>query len=141
MKTTLRPQPGNMAEAEARYQNITALDFGVEPTLSQGIKDLLQAGAAMQIETADQFITMLQQAASSLGWDFPNSYTSPSSRDARGQMRAGLTRLRRGQADIRESRDMFREAAIQDGINEDLEAELRRLVKGINEMLNNRVIP
>ncbi len=141
LKTTLRPQPGNMAEAEARYQGITALDFGVEPTLSQGIKDLLQDGAAMQIETADQFITMLQQAASAHGWDFPNLYTSPASRDARGQMRAGLTRLRRGQADIREARDMFREAAIQDGISGDLEAELRRLVKEINEMLNNRVIP
>ena len=56
-------------------------------------------------------------------------------------VRAGLSRLRRGQADIREARDMFREAAIQDGISEDLEAELRRLVKEINEMLNNRVIP
>ena len=141
LKTTLRPQPGNIEEAEARYQGVTALDFGVEPTLSQGIKDLLQKGASMQIESADQFITMLQQAASSLGWDFPNLYTSPASRDARGQMRAGLTRLRRGQADIREARDMFREAAIQDGINEELEAELRRLVKDINEMLNNRVIP
>ncbi|MBI1277690.1 MAG: hypothetical protein GC179_06145 [Anaerolineaceae bacterium] len=141
LKTTLRPQPGNITEAEARYQSVTALDFGVEPTLSQGIKDLLQAGAEMQIESADQFITMLQKAASAHGWDFPNMYTSPASRDARGQMRAGLTRLRRGQADIREARDMFREAAIQDGISEDLEAELRRLVKEINEMLNNRVIP
>jgi serine/threonine protein kinase len=88
LKTALRPQPGNITEAEARYQGIAALDFGVEPTLSQGIKDLLQAGAAMQIESADQFITMLQQAASVHGWDFQNLYTSPASRDARGQMRA-----------------------------------------------------
>ncbi len=141
LKTTLRPQPGNITEAEARYQNVTDLDFGAEPTLSEGIKDLLQKGAAMQIETVDQFMTLLHQAASAHGWDFPNLYTSPASRDARGQMRAGLTRLRRGQADLREARDMFREAAIQDGINDDLEAELRRLVKSINDMLNNRVIP
>jgi hypothetical protein len=56
-------------------------------------------------------------------------------------MRAGLTRLRRGQAELRDARDLFREAAIQDGITEDLEAELRRLVKSINDMLNNRIIP
>jgi hypothetical protein len=56
-------------------------------------------------------------------------------------MRAGLTRLRRGEEYMREARDMFREAAIQDGISDDLEAELRRLVKAVNEMLNNRVIP
>ncbi|MCA0456989.1 MAG: hypothetical protein LCI00_23660 [Chloroflexi bacterium] len=141
LKTTLRPQPGNIEQAEARYQNVTTLDFGIEPTLSDGIKDLLQKGAAMQIETADQLLTLLQQAASAHGWDFQNLYTSPASRDARGQMRAGLTRLRRGQADLREARDMFREAAIQDGISPDLEAELRRLVKAINEMLNHRVIP
>lgn len=141
LKTTLRPQPGNMEQAEARYQSVTTLDFGIEPTLSDSIKDLLQKGAAMQIETADQLLTLLQQAASAHGWDFQNLYTSPASRDARGQMRAGLTRLRRGQADLREARDMFREAAIQDGISPDLEAELRRLVKSINEMLNHRVIP
>ena len=141
LKTTLRPQPGNIEQAEARYQNVTTLDFGIEPTLSDSIKDLLQKGAAMQIETADQLLTLLQQAASAHGWDFQNLYTSPASRDARGQMRAGLTRLRRGQAELREARDMFREAAIQDGISPDLEAELRRLVKSINEMLNHRVIP
>lgn len=141
LKTTLRPQPGNMTEAESRYQNISSLDFGVEPTLSQGVKDLLQAGAAMQIETMDDFMTRLQQAASQHGWDFNNLYTSPASREARSQMRAGLARLRRGQNDLREARDMFREAAIQEGISEDMEAELRRLVKSINDMLNNRVIP
>ena len=42
---------------------------------------------------------------------------------------------------LREARDLFREAAIQDGITDDLEAELRRLVKSVNDMLQNRVIP
>jgi serine/threonine protein kinase len=140
-KTTLRPQPGNIAEAESRYRDITALDFGIEPTLSGGIKELLQRGAAMEIEHIDDFLSSLQRAASLHGWDFPHSYTSPASRDARAQMRAGITRLRRGQAELREARDLFREAAIQDGITEDLEAELRRLVKSVNDMLNNRVIP
>lgn len=141
LKTTLRPQPGNIVEAESRYQNVTSLDFGAEPTLSQSIRDLLQNGASMSIATVDNLITQLQSAGSEHGWDFPNRYTSPASRDARGHMRAGLGRLRRGQADLREARDMFREAAIQEGITEDLEAELRRLVKSINEMLNHRVIP
>ena len=140
-KTALRPQPGAWSEAESRYQDITALDFGVEPSLSGALQDLLQRGAAMQIETADDFIHELQRVAALHGWDFPHQYTSPASRDARAQMRAGLTRLRKGQAELREARDLFREAAIQDGITEDLEAELRRLVKAVNEMLNNRVIP
>lgn len=140
-KTTLRPQPGTWNEAESRYQDITTLDFGVEPSLSVALQDLLQRGAAMQIETVDEFLHELQQVAALHGWDFPHQYTSPASRDARTQMRAGLTRLRKGQAELREARDLFREAAIQDGVTEDLEAELRRLVKAVNEMLNNRVIP
>ncbi len=140
-KTSLRPQPGNITEAESRYREISALDFGVEPSLSQELKDLLQKGAAMQIESVEDFLTGLQQVGSLHGWDFPHHYTSPTSRDARAQMRAGIMRLRRGQADLREARDLFREAAIQDGITEDLEAELRRLVKSVNSMLNERVIP
>jgi serine/threonine protein kinase len=140
-KTTLRPQPGTWSEAESRYQDITTLDFGVEPSLSVGLQELLQRGAAMQIETIDSFIQELQKVAALHGWDFPQQYTSPASRDARAQMRAGLTRLRKGQTELREARDLFREAAIQDGITEDLEAELRRLVKAVNEMLNSRVIP
>jgi serine/threonine protein kinase len=140
-KTTLRPQPGNITEAESRYRDVTHLDFGVEPSLSVALQELLQRGAAMEIEHIDDFLSSLQRVASLHGWDFPHSYTSPASRDARAQMRAGITRLRRGQADLREARDLFREAAIQDGVTEDLEAELRRLVKSVNEMLNNRVIP
>ena len=56
-------------------------------------------------------------------------------------MRAGLRRLREGQENIREARDLFREALIQDGITPDMEAELRRMVKLINDMLSHRVIP
>jgi hypothetical protein len=137
----LRPQPGTWSDVESRYRDITQLDFGVEPTLSSGIKDLLQHGAAMQFESVDDFLNELYQAGALLGWDFPNHYTSPTSRDARTQLRAGLTRLRKGQEHLREARDLFREAAIQEGITEDLEAELRRLVKDVNEMLNDRVIP
>ena len=55
------------------------------------------------------------------GWDFPSYYTSPSSRDARDQMRAGLRKMREGQESIRDARDLFREAVIQDGITPDLE--------------------
>jgi serine/threonine protein kinase len=140
-KTAIRPQPGTLQDVETRYQDINALDFGVEPTLSEGIKALLQRGAAMQINTVDEFVKGLHEVGAQLGWDFPDGYTSPSSRDARGQMRAGLSRLRKGQTNLREARDLFREAAIQEGITEDLEAELRRLVKAVNDMLNNRVIP
>lgn len=140
-KSALRPQPGTANDAESRYRDITSLDFGVEPSLSRALQDLLQSGAAMQIESIEQFISGLQRVASLHGWDFANLYTSPASRDARTQMRAGLARLRRGQAELREARDLFRDAAVQDGITEELEAELRRLVKAVNAMLNERVIP
>lgn len=140
-KAALRPQPGRLSDVEERYKNITQLDFGVEPTLSEGIKELLQAGAAMQLANVDEFIEGLRVAGAALGWDFPNHYTSPASRDARTQMRAGVTRLRNGQDSLREARDLFREAAIQEGITPELEHELRRLVKSVNEMLTHRVIP
>ncbi len=140
-KTTLRPQPGSLSDVEARYQDVNSLDFGVEPTLSPALQELLQLGAVRQITSAQDFIDGLHDVASLHGWDFPNSYTSPISRDARTQMRAGITRMRKGQDYLREARDLFRDAAIQEGITDDLEAELRRLVKSVNDMLNNRVIP
>jgi serine/threonine protein kinase len=140
-KTTLRPQPGSVNDVEARYQDVNSLDFGVEPTLSPALQELLQKGAARQITSIQDFIDGLHHVASLHGWDFPSSYTSPISRDARTQMRAGITRMRKGQDYLREARDLFREAAIQDGITDDLEAELRRLVKSVNEMLQSRVIP
>lgn len=139
--TSLRPQPGTLADVEARYRDITTLDFGVEPTLSASIKDLLQRGAAHELATPEAFLQGLRAAAAHHGWDFPDHYTSPASREARAQLRAGLTRIRKGQELLREGRDLFREAAIQEGITLDLEEELRRLVKAVNDMLNNRVIP
>lgn len=143
-KTALRPQPSGMADVEARYRDVTALDFGVEPSLSDALKTLLQRGAAFEIETVDEFIDGLQRVAVLHGWDFPGgdyNPASPVSRTARDHMRQGLRKLRQGQEAIREARDLFREAAIQDGVTPDLEDELRRLVKMANEMLNMRVIP
>ena len=140
-KAALRPQPGPASDVEQRYQEITALDFGIEPTLSPALQELLQRGAAMQIETMDEFIEGLHEVAAIHGWDFPGRYTNPASRDARTQVRAGLARLRRGDESLREARDLFRDAAITEGISPDLEAELRRLVMAINDMLNGRAIP
>jgi len=56
-------------------------------------------------------------------------------------MRRGLQMMREGEGQIREARDLFREALILDGITEDVENELRRLVKAVNAMLNHRAIP
>lgn len=141
LNSHLRPQPGTITEAESRYKDVVDLDFGVEPTLSNSLQDLLRRGAAMEIEQIDDFVAELHRVAALHGWDFPHHYTSPASRDSRAQMRAGLKRLREGQNNLREARDLFREALIQDGITEDLGDELRRMVKAINTMLNKRVIP
>ncbi|MEP7291691.1 MAG: hypothetical protein ABI835_07895, partial [Chloroflexota bacterium] len=76
-KTALRPQPGSISDVEARYQDVNSLDFGVEPSLSAALQDLLQRGATRQITTAQEFIDGLHNVASLHGWDFPGSYTSP----------------------------------------------------------------
>ncbi len=139
--SSLRPQPSSLEEVEARYTDIAKLDFSMEPNLSEGLCELLQRGAAMQVANVEEFLNTLQRVAADHGWDFPDYYTSPASRDAREQMRAGLRRMREGQESIREARDLFREAVIQDGITPDLEDELRRLVVVINDMLSHRVVP
>jgi serine/threonine protein kinase len=140
-KSQLLPQPGNLEAAENRYKDISELDFMMEPTLSPALQRLLQKGAAQHIPALDVFIEELQQVAALHGRDFPNYYTSPASRTGRDKMRRGLKMLREGEDQLRQARDLFREAAVQDGITEDLEDELRRLVKGVTELLNHRVIP
>ncbi len=139
--TSLRPQPSSRDAVEQRYTDIHQLDFSLEPSLSEGIIDLLGRGAAENIETAQEFVNGLQRVAARHGWQLGDHYTGPASSQARAQMRAGLQRLRQGQANIREARDLFREALILDGISQDLEEELRRLVVALNEMLNHRVAP
>ncbi len=140
-KTSLRPQPSSRDAVERRYTDIDSLDFSMEPSLSDGIAELLQRGAGEQIESAREFVNGLQRAATELGWQFPDYYTSSASADARVQMRTGLSKLREGHENIRDARDLFREALIQDGISRDMEEELRRLVVALNEMLNHRVVP
>ena len=140
-KTSLRPQPSSRDAVERRYTDIDSLDFSMEPSLSEGITELLQRGAGEQVESAREFINGLQRAATELGWQFADYYTSAASGDARVQMRNGLSKLREGHENIRDARDLFREALIQDGISRDMEAELRRLVVALNEMLNHRVVP
>jgi serine/threonine protein kinase len=140
-QTTLRPQPGDRESVQTRYDDVKELDFIMEPLLSDGIKQLLQRGAAQQIPDVEAFFSEIQHAASAHGWDFPDDYTSPASRDARDQLRAGIRRLREGDRQIREARDLFRDALTLEGIAPDLEDELRRLAKAVNEMLARRVIP
>jgi hypothetical protein len=130
-----------MTDVEHRYQDVTTLDFGVEPTLSLALQDVLQDGAALKLSTVGEFLEALQDVSALHGWDFPKSATTPINREARDKLRQGLRRLRQGQEQVREARDLFRDAAILEGITTDMEDELRRLVKSANEMLNHRVIP
>ena len=140
-KGSLRPQPSSRDAVERRYTDIHSLDFSMEPSLSEGIAELLQRGASESIETVQEFINGLQRVATQHGWQFSDYYTSAASSEARIQLRAGLERLRLGQENVREARDLIREALIEDGISRDMEEELRRLVVALNEMLNHRVAP
>lgn len=140
-KTMLRPQPGDLEALENRYKDIVELDFMMEPTLSQALQSLLQRGAAFQLTSLDDFTQDLQQVAALYGRDFPYQQTTPVSRSARDKLKAGLKLLREGENNLRQARDLFRDAAVIDGITEDLEDELRRLVRSVNDMLNHRVIP
>jgi serine/threonine protein kinase len=140
-KTALLPQAGGLDVVNRRYEDINELDFLMEPSLSRGLQELLNMGAAQQLETTQEFSRQLQKVASQLGRDFPDTYTSPASRQARDNMRKGLKMLRDGENLIRDARDLFRDSLVLDGITEDLEDELRRLAKAVNDMLNERVIP
>lgn len=140
-KTSLIPQPGNLEAMESRYQDIHDLDFMMEPTLSAALQELLQRAAAMQIPTLDAFTEGLQQVAAVHGRDFPTHNASPANRAARDKLRSGLKLLREGEARLRQARDLFRDAAVTESIGEDMEDELRRLVKSINELMNHRVLP
>lgn len=140
-KTALRPQAGGMEVVEGRYSDVQELDFMVEPLLSKNIQLLLQRGAAQQIPSVGVFVEMVQQVAAQHGRDFQNEHATPANRQARESVRKGLQLLRDGENAVREARDIFREAMIQDGLTEDLEDELRRLVKAVNDFINERVIP
>lgn len=139
MKGSLRPQPADQATVEARYSDVNQLDFSPEPTLSYALQDLLQRGARRHVTSIDQFILGLNDIAVSFGWNPPPSRAVRA--DARTQLREGLAKLREGHDNLKTARDLIREAAILDDIGDDLEAELKRLLTKINEMLNARVIP
>jgi len=140
-KSTLMPQPASQAEVDARYSDVNELDFGVEPTLSPGLQELLQQGARQSLPDARAFIAGLERVAARHGWHFPGMHTSPALQQAREQIRAGLDQIREGQEAMRVARECLLEAMILDEINEELEAELRRLLSQINTALHYRVIP
>jgi hypothetical protein len=135
------PQPASQPEVEQRYADVNNLDFGIEPTLSQSIQDILQQGARQEIPNVRAFTTGFERAAARHGWDLAGLNTGPALRMAREQIRTGLNQLRQGQEAIRLARESLLEAVTLDDINEDMEAELRRLLAQINEALNHRVIP
>ena len=140
-KTALRPQAGGLEAVDNRYKDVTELDFMMEPTLSEPLQSMLNKGASQQIPTSEEFLIRLQEIAALHGRDFPNQRSNPATRQARDFVLKGLERLRSGEGQIREARDLFREALILDSISPDIEKELRRLVQEVNTMLNGRVIP
>jgi len=137
----LLPQPASPEALGQRYVDIQHLDFGVEPTLSRALQDVLQKAAAQAISSVEELMDDLAGVAGRFGWDFPHRPAADSLRESRTFTRAGLKRLREGQNAIREARDLLREAAVLDGINDDVKAELHRLLGEINAMLARRVIP
>lgn len=146
--TGLSPQQGQLSAQPAapnaiarRYADVMHLDFGVEPTLSPALRDLLQRGAARGFGSIDEFLDDLQGVAARFGWSFPHKPAPDALVQARAQMRGGLAKLREGQDALRDARDMLRDAAIVEAINDDTEQELRRLLGAINDMLARRVIP
>jgi len=140
-KGSLRPQPAGQQEVEARYEGINQLDFALEPTLSRALTTLLERGARKQIETATGFLADMQRAALRFGWDFPGQKPTEALTYARQQTRIGLAKLRESQEAARQAREYLLEAATLDDINEDMEAELRRLLGCIGDFLNTRTIP
>lgn len=83
----------------------------------------------------------MERVAVRHGWDLQGMPTVPALRQARELLHSGLAQLREGQEAIRAARESLLEAVVLDDINEDMEAELRRLLAQINDALNHRVIP
>lgn len=137
----LRPQPGDQAEVERRYSGITDLDFGAEPTLSRAIQAVLHSGARQELTSTHEFQTQLQRAAQRFGWETPDQQADPALQAARVRLREGLAKLRLAEDLTREAQELFLNAATLDGLNEDMDNELRRLMRGITAFINNRVIP
>lgn len=140
-KGSLRPQPGSQAEVEARYESINQLDFSGDASLSQAIITLLERGAKKQIESATAFLAEVQRVAARFGWDLPAQRPTEALMHAREQTRLGLDHLRQSHEAARAARDYLLEAVSLDGINEDMEDELRRLIAEIGDFLNHRAIP
>ncbi len=136
----LRPQPAAQQEVDARYSDVTHLDFSGE-NLSPHIIALLEHGARQDYATAEAFLHQVEQIATHFGWEFRFQVTHPTLIQARDRVRDGLAKLRESADLAREARDLLMDAAIMDGINDDMETELRRLMKTINDYLNMRVIP
>ena len=101
----------------------------------------MQKGAVRGFASIEEFIIDLVNVAQGFGWSFPHHPADDALAQARAMSRGGLQKLRSGQQSIREARDLLREAAITDGINEDMTLELRRLLNEINDLLTRRVIP
>ncbi len=137
----LRPQPAGQQDVDARYTDVTHLDFSVEPTLSPLVTEWLERGARQEIRTAAEFLSEIEQIATHFGWEFRYQIPNVVLSQAREHVRDGLQKLRASAELAREARESLLEAATLDGINEDTEDELRRLMKGINDYLNARVIP
>ena len=140
-KGSLRPQPASQQEVEARYENIASLDFSPEPSLSQDIIDLLETGAQKRFASATEFLGAAQSLATRFGWSFPGRKSESSSAAARNHIRQGLEKLRESQDNARIAREHLLEAATLEGLNEEIEAELRRMLAKIGDFLNNRTLP
>ncbi len=140
-KGSLRPQPGGLDVVESRYADITELDFPPDGYLSQAIQELLKRGASMAYVSVEAFLEDVQRVSALHGRDFPNYASTPPNRQARDMVKKGLKELREGVGKVRSARDTFREAMLQEELTPDMEDELRRLVKSINDMLTHRVIP
>jgi len=141
LKTQLRPQPGGMEAVETRYNEVQALDFALEPTLSEALQAWLQRGAQMGYADLGSFRTDLEAVCARHGRDFSDHVALPATREARALLREALRHMRQGENDLRQARDLLRDAASHEGLSVDMEDELRRLVMALNDMLNHRVIP
>jgi serine/threonine protein kinase len=136
----LASQPASPDAMQKRYADISTLDFGVEPTLSKALQKSYSAARRAVTRASKPSPISWRRRLASLDGIF-RIPAEDGLREIRGQIRAGLRKLRAGQEAIHEARDLLMDAAIEYGINEDTEQELRRLLSAINAMLARRVIP
>lgn len=135
-----REMPSNRDAAENRYSTVSALDFGMEPSISPKLIALVRDAADGKLANIQQFKSALETCASAHGWSPGNHRRPPESAKRAWEVtHEALCAIRRAQSDLQLARGALQRAMEQEDPN--LNGEAERLLAQVNKFLEERVLP